>query len=129
MQWSGSDGAGFTAPGVRPWLPFGDAAACNVADQRDDPGSVLHLCRDLIALRRSRPELQSGSYRTLPTPAGAWAWRRGETVTAAVNLSGEEVRIPDVIGRIAVATDRARDGEAVDRELWLGPWSGAIVTA
>jgi hypothetical protein len=27
------------------WLPYGNNAARNVAAQRDDPGSVLHLCR------------------------------------------------------------------------------------
>src|SRR3712207_216353 len=50
MQWSAEPGAGFTTPEARPWLPLGDAGACNVADQRSDPGSVLHLVRDLIAL-------------------------------------------------------------------------------
>ena len=43
MQWSRDDGAGFSAPGVEPWLPYGNFAACNVAEQRDDPSSMLHL--------------------------------------------------------------------------------------
>ena len=30
MHWSGEPGAGFSAPGVEPWLPYGDYAACNV---------------------------------------------------------------------------------------------------
>ena len=33
----GGPGGGFTAPGVRPWLPMADPAACNVADQEGDP--------------------------------------------------------------------------------------------
>ena len=37
MPWSPEPGAGFTEAGVEPWLPFGDVAACNVADQRRDP--------------------------------------------------------------------------------------------
>ena len=57
MQWSAEPGAGFTDGGVEPWLPFGDTGAHNVADQRDDPGSTLHLVRDLIALRRERADL------------------------------------------------------------------------
>ena len=73
MPWSAEPGAGFTEPGVEPWLPFGDTAARNVADQRDDPGSTLHLTRDLIALRRARADLRSGAYATLPAPAGVWA--------------------------------------------------------
>ena len=46
-----------------PWLPFGDLAAHNVAAQREDPGSVLHLVRDLIALRRERADLRGGRLR------------------------------------------------------------------
>ena len=40
MPWSAAPGAGFTDAGVEPWLPFGDLAACNVHDQRRDPGSI-----------------------------------------------------------------------------------------
>jgi alpha-glucosidase len=130
MQWSAEPGAGFTEGGAtRTWLPIGDAAAANVADQREDRGSVLHLVRDLIALRRERPDLRAGSYETLPAPAGAWAWRRGEGTLAAVNLSGAEVRVEGVGGTVLVGTDRARDGEEVSGTLRLGPWEGAILAA
>jgi alpha-glucosidase len=127
MPWSAEPGAGFTAPGVEPWLPFGDLTA-NVADQREDPGSVLTLVRDLIALRRSRADLRTGAYAPLDTPDGAWAYRRGDATTVALNLSGEPASIAGVRGRVAVGTDRARDGAAVHGALELGPWEGAIVT-
>ena len=87
MQWSAEPGAGFTAGGAETWLPLGDTAARNVAAQREDPGSMLHLVRDLIALRRERADLRAGAYETLPAPAGAWAWRRGDGTAAALNLS------------------------------------------
>ena len=67
MPWTGEPGAGYTDAGVEPWLPFGDVAACNVADQRHDPDSVLSLTRDLIGLRDAMPELRRGSYATLPS--------------------------------------------------------------
>ena len=54
MVWRDEDGAGFTEPGVEPWLPIGPRER-NVADQRDDPDSILTLTRDLIALRKERP--------------------------------------------------------------------------
>jgi len=127
MPWSGEPGAGFTDPGATPWLPIGDAAASNVADQRGDRGSTLHLTRDLIALRRERPDLRGGSYESLPVPAGAWAWRRGDGHAVALNLSGSEVAVEGVRGRIAIATERARDGEGVGGALALGPWQGAVV--
>jgi alpha-glucosidase len=52
MQWT-RDG-GFTAAGVRPWLPMVDPEARNVADQREDPRSLLNHYRELIAARRSK---------------------------------------------------------------------------
>jgi alpha-glucosidase len=127
MQWSAQPGAGFTAADVRPWLPIGDPALANVADQRSDPTSHLHLCRDLIALRRETPDLRSGGYASIPAPEGAWAWRRGKGVVVALNLSGAAADMRIGEATIAIGTDRVRDGERVDRELSLGPWEGAVL--
>ena len=127
MQWTGDPGAGFTGAGVRPWLPIGDATAVNVADQRSDPGSVLHLVRNLLALRRDTPDLRSGPASDLETPAGVWAWRRGASTLVALNLSDEATRTAVPAGTIAIDTDRARDGERVGDELELGPWEGAVI--
>ncbi len=127
MHWSAQDGGGFTRAGARPWLPLGDLQAHNVAAQREDLRSPLHLVRDLIALRRSRPELRGGAYSGLPAPEGAWAWRRGEALAVALNLCGSEVTVDGVEGVVAIATDRGRDGEAVQGELVLGPWRGAVI--
>ena len=70
MQWDASPGGGFTAERVTPWLPLGDTAAVNVAGQREDPGSVLRFCRDLISLRHAESGGQIGSYQALPAPPG-----------------------------------------------------------
>ena len=72
MPWSGGPGGGFTAPGVRPWLPMADPSDCNVADQEGDPGSVLELCRRAIAARAASDDLAVGPYRSLPGPDGTW---------------------------------------------------------
>jgi len=127
MHWTAEPGGGFTTADARPWLPFGDLDACNVAAQRADPGSTLHLVRDLIALRRRSPELASGSYAALPAPAGAWAWRRGERFVVALNTTGADVVVDDLGGRVAIATDRARDGDAVAGAVRLGPYEGVVV--
>jgi alpha-glucosidase len=127
MQWAAEPGAGFTRGDVRPWLPMGDPALTNVADQRSDPNSHLRLCRDLIALRRETPDLRSGAYASLASPPGAWAWRRGSSMIVAVNLSGVSVTVPVEAGMIAIGTDRSRDGETVDGDLSLGPWEGAVL--
>ena len=127
MPWTGAPGAGFTAGGVEPWLPIGDAAARNVADQREDPRSVLHLVRDLIALRRAEPDLHAGSYTSLPAPEGAWVWRRGERHVVALNLTDAPVTVEGVTGTVAISAGRDRDGTAVDGELELGGWDGVVV--
>jgi alpha-glucosidase len=125
MPWTDEPGAGFTAPGVEPWLPFGDLAR-NVAAQRADPASVLHLVRDLIALRRAHDALHAGAYTPLDAPDRAWAYRRGERAAVALNLSDDPVVVPGLTGRVAIGTDRARDGEALSGSVALGPWEGVV---
>jgi alpha-glucosidase len=127
MPWRNTGGAGFTDPGVTPWLPFGDIAACNVEDQRDDPHSVLSLARDLIALRRSVPDLQTGAYARVSGLDGVWAWRRGDNALVAVNLSDQGRSVGTGPGRIGISTNRRRDGESVSGSVQLAPWEAVVV--
>jgi alpha-glucosidase len=128
MPWAPGAGAGFTAPGVRPWLPVGDRDGLTVADQRADPGSMLHLTRDLLALRRARPDLSTGTYTPLAVPEGMWAWRRGSSLAVALNLTppGGEVQLAGR-GRVLIGTDRSRDGQPVDGRLELSGFEGVVV--
>jgi glycosidase len=129
MHWTSEPGGGFTDPGVRPWLPLGDTTARNVADQQRDPSSTLNFVRDLIAIRRQRADLRSGTYRQLPSPAGVWAWQRGADTTIALNLSDEAVHLPAIGGTVVISTIRSRDGERLEGGLLLGPWEGAICSS
>jgi glycosidase len=124
MPWSDGPSRGFTAEGGPPWLPFGSGP--NVAEQRDDPASILSLCRDLLLLRRERDDLRQASYASLPAPAGVWAWARGDRYAAAVNLGDEQATV-ELSGSVLVATDRERDGEQVRAGLALGPAEGALL--
>ena len=117
MQWNGEPGAGFTN-GAEPWLPFADGRS--VAAQREDPGSTLHLVRDLIALRRERADLREGGYDRWRAPR--WVYRRGEGTVVALNLSDSPVSV-DVTGPVLVGTDRSR--ESFDGR--LEPWEGVVV--
>ena len=126
MHWRDGPGGGFTRAGVAPWLPLGDISACNVEDQRHDPDSVLTLTHDLIALRRQVDDLQVGGYSSLATPAGTWAWRRGDHHLVAVNLSDREAVLEGLEGRILVGTDRARDDERFGDGLGVGAWEGVV---
>jgi alpha-glucosidase len=124
MPWDGSATGGFTAPGVTPWLPLGDAAGRNVADQRADPGSVLAFCRRLLALRRA--ELGGGlaGYELIAADGGLWAYRTGDLVVA-VNLSDEPAGLPGAAGEVLIA---AAGAEGVAGGV-LGPWQGIVARA
>ena len=67
-----------------PWLPLENTTR-NVADQLDDPDSILSFTRALIARRR---ELGDDSYRRLRAPKGVWAYARGDS-TCALNMTPE----------------------------------------
>ena len=110
MQWNASAGAGFSEGQAAPWLPVGDAAGRNVADQREDATSVLRYCRDLIALRRAMigTDLQ---YRQLAAPPGVWCYRAGQ-VTVAANFTDQPATLPGVhVGQRLMSSLGAIAGE------------------
>jgi alpha-glucosidase len=125
MVWRDDEGAGFTEPGVEPWLPIGDRSR-NVEAQRGERNSILNLTHDLIQLRKHRLIL-SGAYEPLEAPEGVWAFRREGGALVALNLGDEDATLEDVYGAILIASDRARDEELVDGVLELGPLEAAIV--
>jgi hypothetical protein len=107
-----------------PWLPYGDNAQRNVADQREDPDSTLRLCCDLLALRRAEFGGQIAGYEQLPAPPGVWAYRSGALQIAA-NFSGETVTFPEPPGQVLLATSPVPAGAAMT----LGPWQGLVSRA
>jgi alpha-glucosidase len=130
LAWDASPSGGFTADGVRPWLPMGEHAERNVASQRDDPSSVLWLCRDLLALRRSQFAGQTPAYCRLPSPPGVWAYRVGGLVVAA-NFAAEPARLGELGGPLLLSTSRTAmtpepggDPGPVTR---LEPWEGIVM--
>ena len=127
MVWSDQDGAGFTDPGVEPWLPIGRRDR-NVADQREDPASILTLTRDLIALRRHRG-LLTGGYEPVDAPPDVWAFRRGGGALIGVNLGDRPARLDGVDGAIVLCTDRTRDGEPVSGALELAARQAVVAAA
>ena len=106
MPWNGEPGGGFTSAGVRTWLPMADPAQCNVADQEGDPASVLELCRRTIAARQANEDLAVGTYRSLPSPEGTWAYARGDAPDRAAQPVGETM-FEGVNGTVAVSTEHS----------------------
>ena len=114
MQWDSSPGAGFTTGD--PWLPLVDQDVRNVADQREDPGSLLSLYRELIALRRDMPV----HFESITDVPGVVAYRRGDRLVA-INLSAEPRPVPR--GEVLLETARG----AVAHDGSLAPHAGAVL--
>jgi alpha-glucosidase len=126
MHWRAGPGGGFTSSAV-PWLPLGDVDATNVAVQRDDPDSLLTLCRDVIAFRRRHRDFCLGDYAPLPAPVDVWAWARGERYAVALNMSAGEVTLPGLAGTVELCTDRRRERAVIEGPLGLAPHQGVIL--
>ena len=102
MQWSTEAHAGFSRG--EPWIGIpANAKHINVESQRDDPGSVLHHYRALIAMRRHEPLIQEGVYRELLLDhRQVWAYLReghGERLLVLNNFYGNpcEIQLPDSV--------------------------------
>lgn len=127
MPWDASaPNAGFTESEARPWLPVGRPPS-TVAEQRGDPSSTLHLCRDLIALRRMEPDLHAGEQRLLPCPSGVLGWRRGQHHLVFLNLANHPCPFNPPAGRVVFDTERLRTGASSERLGTLAPWQGVII--
>jgi len=68
MPWTAAaPHAGFST--AEPWLPVDPRhIAMSVDRQEADPSSMLHLTRELVAIRKSHPALQRGEMRLRPMP-------------------------------------------------------------
>jgi alpha-glucosidase len=121
MPWApGSPTWGFS-DAERAWLPSGDRAAADTVEaQRDDPGSMLHRYRALIALRREREDLRRGAFSWLPGTGDVLAYRRGELLVAA-NAGERAAWLPLPPGgwEAVFASDREREGRAVAERVSL----------
>ena len=102
MQWDHQANAGFSS--TEPWIGIpANAVEINVEDQRNDPASVLHHYRHLIALRREEPLLQHGEYRQLlPEHLQVWAYLRqgeGESLLVVNNFYGTpcDIELPEAV--------------------------------
>jgi alpha-glucosidase len=128
------DGAGFSTG--RPWLPIGpDADRVNVATEQADTNSTLHLYRQLIQARRSRPPGGAHDVQLVgpdllvvrhDTPRDTWL--------TVLNFATTPSSVPaDILDssasrRIVLSTDRSRtpfpDGES---NLEVGPLEALII--
>jgi alpha-glucosidase len=130
MPWDDTPQHGWPAD---PWLPFPpDADRVNVAREREDAGSMLHLYRRLLRARRASDALRAGDLALVepavlaPSVVG-WERRAGDDVRIIlVNFEADEARAVAGRGRtIEVASDGMGEGLAFDGT--LGPDQAVVL--
>lgn len=133
MPWDASTHAGFST--AAPWLPLNaDWPTRNVARQSAEPGSMLALHRQLLAVRRAHPALAIGDFALLDAEGDILAYERrhgGERLIVALNLGTRPQRLALPTwahgGRPLLST-LADLTPVQDGALLLGPNEGVILT-
>lgn len=99
MQWDDTEHAGFTAG--TPWLAVNpNYKEINAKEQMENPDSVFHYYRKLIALRKQYPVIVYGDYELLmPEDTAVYAYVRrleGQNLLVFCNFSEKEqaVEVP-----------------------------------
>jgi len=92
MQWSSAPNGGFSPDGVSTWLPVNPnyADGVNVADQQDDPDSLLNFYKRMLRVRKQTPALITGEYTPLlEDQVDCFAFLRTSRVDGASLNEGE----------------------------------------
>ena len=126
MQWDPSATAGFTVVGATPWLPLGDAVGHNVADERDDPRSLLSLCRKLLGVRRHHIKDRGDTYEQLDSAESQWVYRSGDVVVAA-NFSDKSAEVQGVSGPVLCSSRRVPPDGSIAGTIQLAGFEGVVV--
>jgi glycosidase len=131
MQWEHRSGGGFSAaPPDRLYLPLDpDPGRPDVATQRADERSLLHLVRDLIRLRKDNAELGTGPAGDLTVLNDGYplAYLRGERFLVVVNPSGRTERVAHARPELATAKPVLHSGVSVGaQEITAAPFGYAI---
>jgi oligo-1,6-glucosidase len=137
MQWSADDHAGFTDG--EPWIGVNpNHEEINVEAERDDPDSVWHYYRDLIALRDDHDVVVYGEYENYcPDHESLWVYTRtlgDERLFVTLNVSDtatafarpEEVSL-DATDDVDLLIGNYDDVAVADlAEFTLRPWEARV---
>jgi alpha-glucosidase len=115
IPWDGSADHGWELEGSEPWLPWSPhPEQANAERQRSDPASILHLYRQLLALRRSAPALRSGTIELLESGPDVLAYERrlgDDALQVAVNFAFEPRPAPaGAKGRVTLLSSAGEAG-------------------
>ena len=96
MQWTAGKNAGFSKG--KPWLKInGNHTEVNVETENANPNGVLAFWKQMIALRKTHPVLQEGTFRSLYEGRSVYVFARelgGKTLLSVCNMTGKRVKLP-----------------------------------
>lgn len=134
MQWDDSENAGFTSGA--PWIMVNpNYKTINARAEMNDPDSVFHYYKKLIALRRESPwtdVIVYGGYELLaPEDEAVYAYTRekdGRRLLVVCNLSPNTVsfRVPDEVAWRDSELVIGSMGGGLGREMDLQPWQACV---
>jgi oligo-1,6-glucosidase len=96
MQWANVPNAGFSTG--KPWLKVNpNFEAVNVANQENDPNSILNYFRKMAQLRKSEPTLIYGDWQLVdPSNASVFAYKReleGRKLLVLLNFKATDAQV------------------------------------
>ena len=132
FQWNSLENAGFTAAGVKPWLPVNqNYTEINAEAEDKDPSSLLNWYRKLTGIRRSLEILRAGvSEPAYEETEGLAAYRRklgAGTLLVLCNWQDRETEIDLSTEKITLIADNYGDVRREDGMLVLRPFEAACV--
>ena len=98
VQWTAGENAGFSPPGVTPWLTVNpNCREINAASQEDDPDSLLNFYRALLRFRKE-PVIRRGTYREFaPANRRFYIYERayeGERILVVCSFTEKQAAFP-----------------------------------
>jgi alpha-glucosidase len=131
MLWTSEPNAGFTLPGVEPWLPVSDSyPGTNVETQLTREDSLLNMYRRLVALRRQSPALRVGDYMShYASTDDVYVYRResdGDVMTVALNFGNISASVPVGTGKVVFSSHEPQRNDELKRDVEVAPGEAVI---
>jgi len=134
IQWSSEVNGGFTEG--QPWIKINpNYREINVANQQEDPDSILNFYRQLIKLRKNNLTLVYGDYQDIDLSHTSifsfWRWEENSTYLVAINMSEQasSVSIDDKFNldnKVLLLSNVSKEPVFNNNLLELGPWEAVI---
>jgi alpha-glucosidase len=133
MQWDATENAGFSP--VKPWLPVNSRfEQVNVQRQLPDKTSLLNYYRDLIALRRKHPSLQSGNWNLVEVGnSNVLVFTRStvdEKTAVVLNFSNQKLALfptKNLSGKVLLSNCRQTDTLLILKTVEVHPFEATLI--